>query len=151
MNGDPEAGGMMEYFAEYGAQLAHAMYHSGYFRACSPGADRLMQVLEVWFQKIEDGSAERVMCDPLPDIPDEKVNALIKAIDEDIEAELKRNLDTHWQPRGIDVGPEFRRLPLPARRAMAAELRKLIHDTKPQDWETGWVPPEWAVPEDSHE
>ena len=94
-------------------------------REISPFSQKVIRILERWFQRIESGEAEGVVCDPLPELPDEKVNLVVEKIDQRISWELDRT-PAHWMNKGIDTAPEFSRLPLAARRAMVNELRQLV-------------------------
>jgi heme oxygenase len=90
---------------------------------------RLIGVLQDWFEAMEEGTANHRHPSIDCTITDEQANRLIGTIDESFEDEITKYPE-YWAKREAERPPEFSRLELHARRALAEELRRVIAESE---------------------
>lgn len=93
-------------------------------------------LLQEWFAAMEDGSSDRRLPDPQhpSGITPEQADALVKALDDGFERELRL-----WANKdGVDggpfvAGPEFHRLAMSQRLALAQQLWDIVRSAREDD------------------
>lgn len=87
----------------------------------SPYVTELMAWLDDCLQKFEDGRESEILSDPFFEsgLSDEKVDELIRVIDEDLKFEIDRYPSYHENRQGCNTAPDYWRLSASGRRALA--------------------------------
>uniref|UniRef100_A0A6H1ZX06 Uncharacterized protein n=1 Tax=viral metagenome TaxID=1070528 RepID=A0A6H1ZX06_9ZZZZ len=94
-------------------------------RYSSVYAGLVIQILEKYYQAIVDRSAQFLHPSLGFNWSDEKVNKLVKDVEQEIEHEIWMH-NQWWENAGYTRGPGLNRLPMEAKRAMCEELEKAV-------------------------
>lgn len=107
--------------------VQQGMYPYGH---TNEGVAAVFECLQTWFDAMEDGSTDILLPDPDYQRPagkapwtEEDLERLISGLDYEIEQEVKRAPGTQFN---CTAGPEFHRLALPQRIALAQQLETIL-------------------------
>ncbi|KKN57546.1 hypothetical protein LCGC14_0560920 [marine sediment metagenome] len=84
--------------------------------------DKVIEVMEDWFQAIENGTAHLRMPGPKR-LSEEEVERTIKYLDDEFQKEIDSHAG-HWRLRGIDTSPCFNRLEGTSREAFVQDIKR---------------------------
>jgi len=87
---------------------------------------RVIGVLQNWFEAIEGGTANHRHPSIGCTVTDEQANRLIDLIDDFFENEVTKYPEYWSNRKQVDAPPQFLRLELQARRALAEDLRSVL-------------------------
>ncbi len=84
--------------------------------------DKVIEVMEDWFQVIENGTAHLRMPSNKR-IPEEEVDRVINYLDDEFQKEIDSHVE-HWKNKGIDTAPCFNRLEGTSREAFVQDIKR---------------------------
>jgi len=87
---------------------------------------RVIGVLQDWFEAMEEGTANHRHPSIGCSVTDEQANRLIGAIDDSFENEITKYPEYWANRKQVEAPPQFSRLELHARRALAEDLRSVL-------------------------
>lgn len=108
------------------AQKRHYTAHLGW----EAQVRQVIGVLQDWFEALEEGTANQRYPSLDCMVDDEVANSLVAVIDGAFEHEIT-SYGEYWRERkGVEATPEFSRLELHAKRALAEDLRRVLEQSK---------------------
>ena len=87
---------------------------------------RVIGILQDWFEAMEEGTANHRQPSIGCTVTDEQANRLIALIDDSFESEITKYPEYWANRKQVDEPPQFSRLDLHARRALAEDLHNVL-------------------------
>lgn len=91
---------------------------------------RVIGVLQDWFEAMEAGTANHRHPSIGCSVTDDQANRLIDVIDESFEKEITKYPEYWANRKQVEAPPQFYRLELHARKALAEDLRSVLEGTE---------------------